>query len=114
MKLRKKRVELRDKRDQKKEEYIRALIALVESAHLSVRRERLKRGPNWSAQSGICTVKGEQVVFIDRTVSQDDQLEFLTGVVRQLDIPLDEATLQLFPKPLQKRITGSCDLAAVA
>jgi ribonuclease P protein component len=89
-------------RDPKKEEYIRMLISVCEESGFAVRRERLKRGPTWSVQSGICQVKDEYVVFVDRALAQDDQLDFLAGALSELRIDLDQAQWESFPAPLQK------------
>ena len=80
------------------------LTSIVESAGVKVRRERLKRGPNWSAQSGFCNVHSQKVVFVDRTVSQDDQLDFLLSAVRDLGIELTAEHQEGLPEPLRKML----------
>lgn len=67
------------KQDKEKEQQIQLIISLIQSAGVEVRRERLKRGASWSVQGGAAAVYGKPVLFLDRHLSKDDQLDFLIG-----------------------------------
>ncbi|MCB0329426.1 MAG: hypothetical protein KDD70_07175 [Bdellovibrionales bacterium] len=100
--MKKRKTSSRDRLDPKKEKCIQALISIVEDAGYPVRRERLKRGSQWSAHSGVCTLNEQTVVFVDRTVSQDDQIDFLVSLASQLRIEVDNLALGSLPPALQK------------
>ena len=81
----------RTTRDSKKERIFRELDSILESAGLKVRREELKRGFGWKVMSGTCRLEGDQILFVDRRMTQDDQLSYLTGKIVSLGISLTEA-----------------------
>lgn len=64
-------------RDPKKESEFAALVEVLKSAGFEVRRESLKRGPGWKVVSGSCVAKGQSLIFVDRRLSQEDQIAFL-------------------------------------
>lgn len=65
------------KQDPKKEAAFKLLVQQFQDAGFQVRREELKRGLGWRAASGNCTAMGEQIIFVDRRLSQDEQIEVL-------------------------------------
>ena len=69
------------KQDKEKEQQIQLLISLIEDAGIEVRRERLKRGISWSVQGGTADVYGKPVLFLDRNLSREDQIDFLLGQI---------------------------------
>jgi hypothetical protein len=66
------------------ERLYKELVALLEADGIRVRREELKRGHCWKAQSGTCRSRGERIVFIDSRLSADDQVAFLSAQARDL------------------------------
>lgn len=62
------------------------LVVQLEAAGVKVRREELKRGHCWKAQSGACRSLGDRFVFIDSRLSADDQVAFLAAQVREAEI----------------------------
>lgn len=81
-------------KDSKKERIFRELASILESAGLKVRREELKRGFGWKVVSGTCRLEGDKILFVDRRMSQDDQLTYLTGKIVSLGITLTEIQKQ--------------------
>lgn len=71
-----------------KERKYNELVGRLESAGFTVRREELKRGPNWRVMSGACRSIDRKIIFIDSRLSPDDQIAFLLGKVS--DLPPDE------------------------
>ena len=67
-----------------KESTYRRLVGEFESLGYSVRREELKRGPGWRVMSGSCRVIENRVVFIDSRLSPDDQVQFLSAKLFEL------------------------------
>lgn len=67
-----------------KERKYQELVQRLESAGFTVRREELKRGPNWRVVSGSCRSVDRKLVFIDSRLSPDDQISFLLGKVADL------------------------------
>ena len=91
-------------KDQKKEMYLRCLGLLLESHGIKVRREHLKRGHGWKVVSGVCSVEGERLLFVDRGMSQDEQLDFVLSRISAMGIcPTSEEISQL-PEGLQRQL----------
>lgn len=74
-------------KDPAKEREIKDLIVQVETLGFQVRREELKRGLGWRAQSGACRIEKTQYIFVDRRMSQDDQIDFLKGQLLVMSPP---------------------------
>lgn len=62
------------------------LVVQLEAVGVKVRREELKRGHCWKAQSGACRSLGDRFVFIDSRLSADDQVAFLAAQVREAEL----------------------------
>ena len=73
-------------RDPQKEAAIRELSAVLVGAGYEVRREQLKQGYGWKVLSGSCTYREQRLVFLDRRLSQEDQISFLLGKILGLQI----------------------------
>jgi hypothetical protein len=99
--MKKKKDTNRTQPDKKKEQQIQSLIEILAAQSIQVRRERLKRGSQWSVQSGICQLGDALTVFVDRNLSQEDQLEFLISTICQLSLPIDQILLETLPKQIQ-------------
>lgn len=65
-------------------------MAQLESEGVKVRREELKRGHCWKAQSGACRSLGDRYVFVDSRLSADDQVAFLAAQILETAV-LDSA-----------------------
>ncbi len=63
--------------DGKKEANIRGLISDIEALGVQVRREELKRGLGFRVMSGRCRAFDKAMIFLDRRLSQDEQIDFL-------------------------------------
>ena len=72
-------------KDPKKEAVFDNLREQLEEAGFQVRREQLKRGPGWKVLSGSCVAKGERLLFVDRRMSQDEQIAFLRYRLQTLE-----------------------------
>jgi hypothetical protein len=72
------------RRDPEKEAIIGALSVTLSQAGFVVRREELKRGLGWRAMSGVCRVMNQNVVFVDKRLSHDEQISFLQGQIALL------------------------------
>jgi len=59
------------------EDEIKAIIAELKEKGLMVRREPLKRGLGWKAESGSCRANDDKILFIDRRSPLSEQLTFL-------------------------------------
>lgn len=73
-------------RDSKKEKIFKILSQILADAGYVVRREELKRGFGWKVVSGTCRLKDDKIVFVDRRMSQEDQLSFLSAKIVTLGI----------------------------
>ncbi len=82
-KLKKKRT-LRVAWSREQQRRYKELVAELEEHGFTVRREELKRGHCWKAQSGMCRSMQEQLVFVDSRMSAEDQVAFLAAQVVDL------------------------------
>ncbi len=60
-----------------KETEIRNLIQQLQGAGLEIRREKLRSGSGWRVLSGSCRLAEKRLLFVDRRLSQDEQLAVL-------------------------------------
>lgn len=72
--------------DSKKEANIRGLISDIEAQGVQVRREELKRGLGFRVMSGRCRAFDKSMIFLDRRLSQDEQIDFLKNQVVTLQV----------------------------
>lgn len=77
-------------KDQTKERIFKELSSILEGAGFVVRREELKRGYGWKVVSGSCRLVEDKIIFIDRRMTQEDQLSFLTGRILALGVTPSE------------------------
>lgn len=92
----------RPTRDLKKEAVFKELSAILSSAGFTVRREKLRQGHGWKAASGSCCALGDNYVFVDSRLSQEDQLSFLIGRIRDLEIQVQEGQVGELPRSYRK------------
>jgi hypothetical protein len=65
------------KDEKAKELEIRSLIELLQSQGLVIRREKLRSGSGFRVMSGVCRVEDSHLLFVDRRLSLDEQLDVL-------------------------------------
>jgi hypothetical protein len=84
-----------EKKDPKKEARFKELSKELTDQGYQVRREELKRGLGWRVTSGACRVEKERLIFVDRRLSQADQVEFLEEILREVGAktPISEGSL---------------------
>jgi hypothetical protein len=96
-------------RDPEKESTIRGLAEILGSAGFAVRREKLKRGPGWRVVSGMCraidkNATVQRLIFVDRALSQDDQIAFLLGRIAELNVPVGGEFAERFPPKVKAQL----------
>jgi hypothetical protein len=72
--------------DQKKEAIFKDLSQSLQTQGYIVRREELKRGSGWRAVSGSCRCDDKRFIFVDRRLSQNEQIEFLQSKLLALGV----------------------------
>ncbi len=60
------------------EQKIRKIISNSSELGISVRREKLTRGPSFRVKSGKCMLTGNKLIFVDRRLPVEQQLGILT------------------------------------
>lgn len=100
------------RRDGKKDIIFRQLSGILGSAGYVVRREQLKQGHGWRVASGSCCAGEERLIFVDRRLSQDDQIGFLVGKIGSLRIMPAKEELELLPEVLQTQIENLASVPA--
>lgn len=96
----------RQPRDAKKEASFRELVEILADAGYAVRREELRRGPGWRAVSGACRCEKDAIIFVDRRLSQDDQVEFLVMRIKELGLSVSIKPDSVLPQTLQRVLTA--------
>lgn len=92
-------------KDQKKESILKSLTGIIEKSGVEVRREELKRGPGWKATSGFCVHNQSPIIFVDRLLPQDDQINFLLDKIAELKISASVEETTTLPESIQRRLT---------
>lgn len=62
------------------------LKTLAERLGVKVREENLLREAGYHTRSGMCRVKGEDVLFVDRTLPAGDRVEILVEELSRRDL----------------------------
>jgi hypothetical protein len=73
-------------RDEKLEALVRELKDVAEAVGVRVRRERLKREVGYSVRSGLCRVKGEEVLLLESDLAPEIQVDLIVGVLAGRDL----------------------------
>ncbi len=94
-------------KDSKKEGVLKALAVIIEKSGVSVRREELKRGPGWKATSGFCRHNQSPIIFVDRMLPQDDQINFLLDKIVELKITAAADEAQDLPESIRHRLVAA-------
>lgn len=70
--------------DYEKEGVFKQLCGELESEGFQVRREELKSGFGWKVVSGACRANEQKMIFVDRRLSQQEQIDFLRGKLAEV------------------------------
>jgi hypothetical protein len=92
--------------DQEKEAVFRLLAGALTGAGYQVRREKLKQGHGWKAASGSCRSFGDRLVFVERRMSQDDQIEFLISAIQDLKLSMEDDQFKTLPESVRLRLAA--------
>ena len=69
----------------KPEAKLQELILSAKQKNIEIRTEKLLREVGYRAHSGRCRVHGQDIILLDRDTSVNDQIEFLTTVLAEID-----------------------------
>ncbi|MEZ4754090.1 MAG: hypothetical protein R3A13_07245 [Bdellovibrionota bacterium] len=94
-------------RDPKKDRIFKDLSDILHKAGFFVRREELKRGHGWKVLSGECSTEGSKYIFVDRRMSQDEQIAFLLNKIITSGIEPTAEDLELLPEKIQSHFLSS-------
>lgn len=87
--------------DPVKDRVFKKLAAILEIKGFKVRREELKAGPGWRASSGSCRAKAERLIFVERRLPQDEQLNFLLSTALDLGLNFETSEVAELPEATQ-------------
>lgn len=87
-----------------KESLLRGLADILSSSGYSVRREKLKQGHGWRAVSGSCRVLADKMVFLDRRLPADEQIDFLIDRITSFGIQVSAEKASVFPPSIALRV----------
>ena len=73
-------------RDSGKEKLFKEISEQLAQRGFTVRREKLKQGYGWKVVSGACQALGQQLIFVDQRMTQDDQISFLQSRLASLEV----------------------------
>jgi hypothetical protein len=84
------RVAARSRRPTAREERLRAvakeLRSAAETVGIRVREERLMREVGYHPHSGLCRLRGEEILLIDHELAPDLQIELLLSALEGYDL----------------------------
>jgi len=90
-----------------KDKVFKALASLLEVKGFKVRREELKAGPGWRASSGSCRAKTDKLIFVERRLPQDEQLNFLTSTALDCKVVFLAEELSSLPEATRNMLLGN-------
>ncbi len=90
-----------------KESLLRELASILGSSGFRVRREKLKQGHGWRAVSGACRVLQDKLIFLDRRLPQDEQIEFLVERIAESGIEVPSDRIGSLPSAIARRFGGA-------
>lgn len=93
-------------RDGKKEHIFRQLSTILDQAGYEVRREKLRQGFGWRVASGDCRAEESRYVFVDRRLSQDEQISFLVSKIRDFKIDPKESIQENLPDTIKRQLVN--------
>jgi hypothetical protein len=89
------------------EQQIRQLQKLFRRHGITVRRENLSRGPSFRVKSGGCVLTGERIIFLDRRLPPDQQLNTLVDHLVAADLPLSADDVAALPQGVRSYLERS-------
>ena len=89
---------------QRGEQLCEELKTLAERVGLRVREEALLREVGYHPRSGTCRVRGEEVLFVDRSLPVSERVAVLTEELRQRDLR------GLYVPPILRRLLGAAQV----
>lgn len=92
------------KRDMKKESIFKHLTKLLGDYGYTVRREALKQGHGWRVLSGSCVAAEQDMIFVDKRLSQDEQISFLVTKIVSLGLQPTAEQLAHLPEKITNQI----------
>ena len=101
-------------RDEKKEAIFKELSLILKQSGIQVRREQLKQGHGWRVVSGTCRLKESSMIFVDRRMSQEDQIAFLISKFAALNIRVPQDKMAVLPSNLIAAISAGIQSTPVA
>ena len=66
---------------------LQELILRARSLNVQVRKEKLLREAGYRVHSGRCRINGQDVIYLDRDIPLDEQIEFLASELAELQAP---------------------------
>jgi hypothetical protein len=75
-----------DQKDSRTERVLDELIEAAERIGLKVRREKLLREVGYRARGGICRLRDDDLVIIDRDQAPHEQLEIVAEALKGRDL----------------------------
>lgn len=93
-------------RSREKENLLGELSEILGSLGVRVRREKLKQGHGWRAVSGACRVMTDKMIFLDRRLPHDEQIDFLVERIAESRDDVSSERIQSLPAVIAQRISG--------
>ncbi|MCC6220503.1 MAG: hypothetical protein IT291_04585 [Deltaproteobacteria bacterium] len=84
-------------KEREQEAVVKDLAGIFESRGVTVRREKLVRGQSFRVKSGKCVFSGQNVIFVDKNLSLDNQKTVLVDHLLQAEFELREDELKVIP-----------------
>lgn len=90
--------------DPKQERVIKGFSELLASLGIVVRREELKRGLGWRAQSGKCKAQDSKMLFVDRRSLLSEQAAVLSQAILENKSQINEDIISKLNSDVAERV----------
>jgi hypothetical protein len=80
-------------KEKNEEQKVKAICKVFKSAGITVRREKLSRGHAFRVKSGACYFSGDNILFVDKNLPNDQQFSVLCDAFEKLGLIKDAPDL---------------------
>ncbi len=95
---------VKSKQEREADRQLRILGKILEARGISVRREKLSRGPAFRVKSGECIYTGKPHLFVDRRLPSEQQISLILDFFQECSLTLEDAELEQLSDKIRRQV----------
>jgi hypothetical protein len=95
---------VKSKLEREADRQLRILGKILEGRGISVRREKLSRGPAFRVKSGECIYTGKPHLFVDRRLPSEQQISLILDFFQECEISLEESEVEELSDKVRRQL----------